>query len=83
MVYTAFAAKENGSDVVQVRKYGEYRNIDYLIYVAGINQSFVMFYDAATYELQNMCSIGLRGLMLWQQLTLTLFLVLEMQIEIF
>ena len=64
MVYTAFAAKENGSDVVQVRKYGEYRNIDYLIYVAGINQSFVMFYDAATYELQNMCSIGLRGLML-------------------
>ena len=37
-----------------------------------------MFYDAATYELQNMCSIGLRGLMLWQQLTLTLFLVLEM-----
>ena len=30
MVYTAFAAKENGSDFV----HGEYRNIDYLISVA-------------------------------------------------
>ena len=70
-------------------KYGEYRNIDYLIYVAvghtGIQLTKVLwcFYDAATYELQNMCSIGLRGLMLWQQLTLTLFLVLEMQVKIF
>ena len=34
MVYTAFAAKENGSDVVQVRKIWGYRNIDYLISVA-------------------------------------------------
>ena len=33
-VYTAFAAKENGSDVVQVRKIWGNRIIDYLIYVA-------------------------------------------------
>ena len=34
MVYTAFAAKQMDQTLYRSGKYGEYRNIDYLIYVA-------------------------------------------------